>query len=695
MQIKRFLILLFLITNAVILISADNPPPITASLELQDVLSKAFFQRLQESSGNKPLTFDLFTPELDTAFTSPDGKTAVLWLALRDDRGHLLATEPGLALATLSEGTWLVSLPGDPGWEEMLSNLPAGMLPLEQSPEPANVVSSPVTITTPLYGYYLPYAGGTSRWLEGSISHFQTIPELGYPSCTAEYCQYAYDFTDSWHFPLLAAKGGTVYASRDSCVDGSETCTNYIVLRNASEGTYQIYLHMAHGTIPDKLTNGTVVVRGQYLGDSDDTGYSTSQHVHFMVTNSVWVGVSDYYWGRSIDIRFTDVSINNGIPRTCYEVTHFTIYDGATDCLGDKEDPTNPANDWFTSGNTGAFPPTGTLTRPAAGITVTPGSNPLMDVTATTSDDVSVTAVRLVAKLNEQWVEIGPRVTQPAQPGLYDWDVNLCDVGQLNGPLDVALRVWDYEGNVASALNPRTINVDYACPATSQLLPAETFNSTAVLLNWEVTNVGLGFGTFNLQWRTEPGTWSSTNMFTFPISQRSFWFTGQQGGVYAFRLQVLDDAGRAESWPAGDLAETTASLPATCDADHYEEDDDFGHSNSLVLEYPEQHNLCGPDDADWFQINLHSGKYYLIRSATLNGGAAERMTLYANDGSSIRMTGMSPGVGQDAIMLYNSDTTGSYYIKVVPLLPNLVGTDAQYEMKVSEVDVTFLPVIHR
>ena len=33
-----------------------------------------------------------------------------------------------------------------------------------------------------------------------------------------------------------------------------------------------------------------------------------------------------------------------------------------------------------------------------AGITVTPGSNPLMDVTATTSDDVGVTAVRMVAR---------------------------------------------------------------------------------------------------------------------------------------------------------------------------------------------------------------------------------------------------------------------------------------------------------
>ena len=250
-----------------------------------------------------------------------------------------MATEPGLVLAQLSDEGWQVLLPGDPGWEETLKSLPEGMLPLELSPAPKNIALDTNAITGPLTGYYLPYAAGTSRWLEGSISHFQSIPELGYPSCSQEYCRYAYDFTDAWHFPLLASKRGTVVAARDSCSDGNPSCTNYIVLRNSSEGTYQIYLHLAHGTIPNKLTPGTTVQRGQYIGDSDDTGYSTSQHVHFMVTDSIWMGSSGYYWGRSIDIRFADVAINNGIPRTCYEVTHFPIYDGATECLGDKSNP--------------------------------------------------------------------------------------------------------------------------------------------------------------------------------------------------------------------------------------------------------------------------------------------------------------------------------------------------------------------
>jgi hypothetical protein len=168
----------------------------------------------------------------------------VLWLALRDDSGHRLAAEPGLVIAQRSEQIWRVLLPGDPGWDESIQSLPDGMLPPELSPAPDDGILDIDTPTEPLTGYYLPYAAGTARWLEGSISHFQSIPELGYPSCSIDYCRYAYDFTDSWHFPLLASKRGTVVGSRDSCSDGDPSCTNYIVLYNANQGAYQIYLHL-------------------------------------------------------------------------------------------------------------------------------------------------------------------------------------------------------------------------------------------------------------------------------------------------------------------------------------------------------------------------------------------------------------------------------------------------------------------
>src|SRR5690606_8613565 len=141
-----------------------------------------------------------------------------------------------------------------------------------------------------------------------------------------------------------------------------------------------------------------VVPRGKYIGDTDDTGYSTSEHVHFMVVTTWWFGASNYPWGESMDMRFADVTLNGGIPRTCYEVTSLPIDNGATQCIGNRSDPFNPQNDLFVSGNVGASPPTGRLTRPAAGAVAAPGTNPLRDVTAQTSDDVRVVRAVMLAK---------------------------------------------------------------------------------------------------------------------------------------------------------------------------------------------------------------------------------------------------------------------------------------------------------
>jgi hypothetical protein len=687
----RFLAVLLLIASSLLLVASGDPPPMQASADDQAELAAAFENRLQAPT-TKILTFDLFHPELDTAFISPDGKTAVLWLALRDDSGRLLATEPGLALAIQGADGWQVLLPGDVSWEEALAALPEGMLPVERTPAPEGVAVEENAITT-LYGYYLPYAAGTARWLEGSISHFQYLPELGYPSCDETYCRYAYDFTDSWHFPLLASKDGTVVGSRDSCSDGSPTCTNYIVLHSSSDGAYQIYLHLAYGTIPDKLTPGTGVKRGQYIGDSDDTGYSTSQHVHFMVTNDLWMGNSGYYWGHSIDVRFADVTINYGIPRNCYEVVYFPIYDGATQCLGNKADPRNPANDWYVSGNVGAYPPTGSLTRPAVGAVVASGTSPLIDVTATASDDVRATAVRLVVRLNGQWVEAGPKVSVDSS-GMADWDVDLCAAAPLNGPLEVALRAWDHEGNVSSALAPRTIQVDHACPPpTSQLLPVETFDSTAVRLSWDAASAGAGLSSIQLQWSSTPNSWDPANTLTFPASQRSAWFAGQPGTTYYFRLRALDSNGQAEAWPGG--AETSATLPASCQPDEHEEDDDPDRSRDITQGEWAQGNLCGASDPDWYRVELDQGVNYLVGAASQSGGAAARITVYSGNGSTVMASSQAAEVGLGTALRFTPPSSGFYYVKVEPLTGNLMGTQAVYGIVIAEAKEVYLPLMGR
>ena len=700
MRLYRIFIMIFLSIAAIFLSAAgDPPPPEQVTDEVKSDLSYAFEKRLNTSTGFRSQVFDLFSPEIDTAFIAPDGKTAVIWLALRDDSGRILATEPGLALAKKIDNRWEVLLPGDLDWEETFAGLSDEMLPLEQRSAPGNAAIDNLSVTTTLTGYYLPYAAGTKQWLEGSISHFQDIPELGYPSCKdingINPCRYAYDFTNVDHFPLVASKDGTVYASRDSCSDGNTTCTNYIVLKDSNSPTYQIYLHLSQYTIPDTLTNGTLVKRGQYIGDTDDTGYSTSNHVHFMVVDSIWAA-SGYYWGFSTDIRFADVPINGGIPRTCYEVTSFPIYDVATECIGDKSDPSNPNNDWFVSGNIGAYPPTGALTRPIAGAIVASGENKWMDVTATATDDVHVEAVQLLANLNNQWVTIGDKITKTNSNGEYDWDVNLFESAPVNGPLEVALRVWDHEGNVAPALNPRTIQVDHACPPpTSQLYPAVSFDSTATKLSWSATSNGAGLGSFELQWTTIPGTWDATNTMSIPGNLRSTWFAGQPGGNYTFRLRALDVNGQPEPWPVDNASETSVIFPSACVADMYEEDDNLNEAKTIVPGVSEQRNLCGVGDSDWFDVQIAETGDYIIQASSINGGAAVKIKLFGEDGITLIANGASQGIGQHASILLHVDNPGSYKIKIEPLVENLMGSEALYKILVDDVTLTFLPLVVR
>ena len=470
LQFSGLIIALLIFSSASAAPNDQQLPPALASAEESEALWQAYQARYQQQLtlfADDPLA-DLFEPVLDTAFISADGKTGVLWLALRDYTGRILATEPGVVFAKRQADTWQIVFSSDKEWTEIKTSLAADFLPASfQAPPESATDQAEINY---LSGYYLPYVQGTKHRLEGSILHFHDYPPLGYPSCAFDYCHYAYDFTDAGHFPLVASKAGVVISSRDSCYDGNTSCTNYIILQDSVGGAYQIYLHLAYNTIPDYLTAGTFVDRGKYIGDTDDTGYSTSEHVHFMVVTSWWYGASNYPWGASVDIRFTDVTINNGIPRTCYEVTNLPFYDGATLCNGNPAIPFSPLNDWFISGNVGASPPTGHLTRPAAGAIVAPGANPLMDVTAQTSDDVRVVRAVLIAKINGSWREVAPRVTNPSANGVFDWDVNLCKAGDLNGPLEVALKIWDHEGNITSMLSPRTINVDDAC-AFGVMLP--------------------------------------------------------------------------------------------------------------------------------------------------------------------------------------------------------------------------------
>jgi len=460
---KRFcLILLFLSMVLALLVlrqpelhsqAAPNPPPEAGEVDpaLEQAVRDKFASRQKSIEMLQELDF-----QIDTLIPSQDENWALLWLAPVDRAtGEVIATEPGLAVAHLGgveSGSWQIVLPSDAEWSTMLGTMPADLLPeqVEKITDPKATDLQAEVQGMVFRGYKLPWASGQKKRLSGSISHF-----LVYKSCSETACRYAYDFADGTMFPLLASRGGTVYMYYDGCANYDYTCTNYLVLKDQSTTptTYQIYYHMAQGSIPLSLKKvGEPVVQGQYIGNVDDTGYSSGHHLHFHVATSIWT-YPTYYgqyvpWGYSVDIRFDDVTINDGVPRTCDEVRYYPGY-GGTQCY---------EGNLFTSGNVGANPPTGSLSLPAAGAVVT---GPGLDISGSASDDLGVTKVQVIARGRDGiWRDVGAALTSVP----FTTSVDLCSASVPDGPVDIALRIWDMEGNISpGAPGLRTVVKNYAC----------------------------------------------------------------------------------------------------------------------------------------------------------------------------------------------------------------------------------------
>jgi hypothetical protein len=477
--------------------------------------------------------------EVDHIQVQENGLQAIVWLAALDlETGELVGREPELAIVKKVDGSeWEILLEDNEKFLETFKTLDfasksiEGDLISEDEEQPKS--------TRVFGGYYLPWAKGLEKRLTWSVGHTSCYPIY--------YCTHAFDFADGTMFPLVAAKGGTVYHWKDTCANGDSSCTNSITLqdRSTTPWTYQIYLHIAQNSIPSKLKHvGTPVTQGQYIADVDDTGYSTGHHVHFMVVaeETHYTSVSGYVWGVAEDITYRDVSINwdaatqGGRPRLAYEAA---TYGGV-------------GQTYYVSGNKPANPPTGGLTAPA---NMTYVNSTLLNVAGWGDDDIAVVKLEMMVNYGGTWVHIGKDQTDNP----FNTNIDLCSTSVPDGLVYLGLRVWDYEGNPSGILGIRRLIKDADCTADPRVTLDLSSGILAIpsngLVSASVTKGSSGAAISSVEfWLREPG-WAAdewvnlgkdtngANGWQAPINISEM----AEGSGYAVMAVVTDSLGHQDA----------------------------------------------------------------------------------------------------------------------------------------------------
>lgn len=152
--------------------------------------------------------------------------------------------------------------------------------------------------------YKLPYPGGMS---------FDVCQGNNHAGWThVGLAAYAWDFCMQIGTPILAARGGTIAAVRQSSNIGGWGAkfaddANYVVVDHG-DGTSGLYMHlMLNGA---RVKVGDRVQTGQLIAYSGNTGWTSAPHLHFMVMQTA----TDDYYTQSMPVLFTDVTTNGGLP---------------------------------------------------------------------------------------------------------------------------------------------------------------------------------------------------------------------------------------------------------------------------------------------------------------------------------------------------------------------------------------------
>ncbi len=394
---------------------------------------------------------------------SQDQQWATAWVVYYDAQvDAVLPTEPGMAIAHQESGTWQVVLPSDENWQAELEALPVDLMPQDEKDMWSAMNQGTVEAYPTQTGYFLPWHGGQTMYLSRSVGHdadYTTAHyafDFFYPG--AQVCttggQVADAGTEGLNFSIYAARAGTVWGWDDSVTDCDHSKVNFIVIRNIDDPTiFQLYMHLSKGSIPPALKSvGAPVARGQFLAVADNTGASTGSHLHFQIEHQPYWPTANPYWNTALDFTFADVDINGGRPRV----------NPADGPYCQSTDACSVFRNNYTSGNYyqgDSTPPTGKLAGVSPGQVV---KSQTLSLSGWASDDqTGLDYGQLVANINGTWQNLGPHFNPSFT---YNWD--FCNPALMvpDGPVSIAMLLYDVAGNPAPRVGLTTFIKNYSCP---------------------------------------------------------------------------------------------------------------------------------------------------------------------------------------------------------------------------------------
>ena len=172
-------------------------------------------------------------------------------------------------------------------------------------------LGSPDAVHKPPRPYRVPFDVGSTY-----------VISQAYPSRfthTTPDSQYAVDIALPDGTPVYSAREGTVINARHDFFRGA---ADPVMMDQANvieilhdDGTIGIYAHLRWDSIRVRI--GAHVVRGQYIADSGNTGFSSGPHLHFAVIRNA--GTADV----SIPVQFAGIAEVGVTPETQMQLTAY------------------------------------------------------------------------------------------------------------------------------------------------------------------------------------------------------------------------------------------------------------------------------------------------------------------------------------------------------------------------------------